>query len=220
MKTTVLVLLGLSAQFCAAWASDDLPKAATFARYEGMMNKSPFAVATAVAPAPVAASFAKDLYIANAAKLADQGVVTLNSSVDKNLKEYLTTREPNANGYSISNIEWSDRVGATKVTIAKDGQFATLTFNQALLTQPVANAPIQQAANPPVPQPVVQPQPAVVTPPPNSFQNANTIKPAPIPTLPTPPPRVRGVIQRNPSPVPGVPPVMPNNMQQTVTPED
>jgi hypothetical protein len=44
-------------------------------------------------------------------------------------------------GVSISNIEWSDKVGATKATVTKDGQFSTLTFNQALLSQPIANAP-------------------------------------------------------------------------------
>jgi len=31
-------------------------------------------------------------------------------------------------GYSIASIEWSDRVGATKVTISNEGKFATLTL--------------------------------------------------------------------------------------------
>ncbi|MBV9619091.1 MAG: hypothetical protein JO201_07750 [Verrucomicrobia bacterium] len=196
MKTTVAVFLLPVFSLLAAPANDnDLPKMQSFARYEAMMNKSPFAVATALAPPPQAPNFAKDLYIANAAKLSDEGVVTLNSTTDKNIKEYLSTKGPNKEGYSISNIEWSDRVGATKVTISKDGQFATLTFNQALITQPVANAP--------VPQPQVAPMPATqgsatVPPVPQYNPNVNTIKPAPIPTLPTPPPRVRGVIQRNP----------------------
>jgi hypothetical protein len=192
---SALIFPALSA--VAATAKDDgLPKMQTFARYEAMMNKSPFAVATAVAPPPQAPNFAKDLYIANAAKLSDEGVVTLNSSVDKNLKEYLSTKGANKSGYGVSNIEWSDHVGATKVTIFKDGQFATLTFNQALITQPAANAPM--------PQPIVAPPPtqggATVPPVPQYNANTNTIKPAPIPTLPTPPPRVRGVIQRNPAP--------------------
>jgi len=194
MKIALTVLLAVST---TGFAAEDLPKAPAFARYEPMMNKSPFAVATAAVAPPVAPNFAKDLYIANAAKLTDEGVVTLNSSTDKNLKEYLSTKAPNPHGYSISNIEWSDRVGATKVTIGKDGQFATLTFNQALITQPLANAPAQQI-QPPQPQinpPVAQPQGGV---PPTPYNNANQMKPAPIPTLPTPPPRVRGVIQRNP----------------------
>ena len=61
--------------------------------------------------------------------------VTIASSTDKNFKKYLTTNMP-VDGYSISSIEWSDKVGATKVTIAKDGQTATLSFNEALLRQP------------------------------------------------------------------------------------
>jgi len=56
------------------------------------------------------------------------------SSSDRNLKKYLTTSEP-VDGYSIASIEWSEEVGKTKVTIGKDGQFATLTFNQSLLSK-------------------------------------------------------------------------------------
>jgi hypothetical protein len=203
---SILTVAALMAARLTSLAADEIPKPQVFARYEPMMNKSPFAVATAVAPPPAAPTFAKDLYIANAARLADEGVVTLQSGTDKNLKEYCSTTGPNKNGYSISNIDWSDRVGATKVTITKDGQFATLTFNQALLSQPVVNA----GQAPQQPQPAIaQPQPQIpqipqvtqqgVPVPQPQVPNYNTqtgIKPAPIPTLPTPPPRVRGVIPR------------------------
>src|SRR5947209_574991 len=124
--------------------ADDLPKPVNFSRYQAMMDRSPFAIATAAAPVASTASFAKDLYIANAATSPDGDMVTLASSSDKNFKKYLTTKAP-VDGFSISNIEWSDKIGATKVTISKDGQFATLTFNQALLSQPVAaSQPNQQ----------------------------------------------------------------------------
>src|SRR5450755_356057 len=109
MKTKTIITLAGAAllpvlQGIAATPKDDeLPKPQIFARYEPMMNKSPFAVATAIAPPVQAPNFAKDLYIANAAKLSDEGVVTLNSSTDKNLKEYLSTKGPNKEGYSISN---------------------------------------------------------------------------------------------------------------------
>ncbi|MDQ6624465.1 MAG: hypothetical protein M3Y86_13405 [Verrucomicrobiota bacterium] len=198
---TILSLGVLLATPIAPLFADDLPKTQVFARYEPMMNHSPFAVATAVAPPPQAPNFAKDLYIANAAKLADEGVVTLASNVDRNMKEYLSTKGSNKSGYSISSIDWSDRVGATKVTIIKDGQSATLMFNQALLSQPVGGAPGQPAQT--IPQPVQNVNQAYSAPP--AYNNVNSIKPAPIPTLPTPPPRVRGVIQRNPN-VPATPP--------------
>jgi hypothetical protein len=177
--------------------AEDLPKPFTFARYQKMMDRSPFAVATAVAPAATP-NFAKDLYVANAAHSKEGDLVTIASSTDRNFKKYLTTNAP-VDGYSISSIEWSDKVGATTVTVAKDGQSATLTFNEALLHQPGASG--QNAA--PVPPPVMQPQdrnaavqstlPII----PGVQQNAT--KPMPVPALPTPPPRVRGVIPRNPA---------------------
>jgi hypothetical protein len=185
--------VALLAAATTSFADDDLPKRPEFARYEPMMNRSPFAVATAVAaPAPVS-NFAKDLYVANAAHSPNGDLVTIASSTDKNLKLYLTTKEP-VDGYSISNIEWSDRVGATKVTISKDGQFGTIGFNQALIAAPVpANAGTVTQAQPQqiVPQAGNVPQPG-------GF-GSGMIKPAPIPMLPTPPPRVRTIIQRTPT---------------------
>jgi hypothetical protein len=181
---------------------DDVPAPYTFARYQAMLDRSPFAVATAVA-APVATpNFAKDLYIANAAHSKDGDFVTVASSADKNFKKYLSGSAPD-DGYSITNVEWSDKVGATKVTIAKDGQTATLTFNEALLKQTSV-----------APQPQIQPQPnavqaqPIVPPPvaPQPQQNFQQQRVAPVPQLPTPPPRVRGVIPKNPNvaPVPAM----------------
>ena len=186
------------------YAAEDLPEPLQFARYEPMMQRSPFAVATApAATPPPAPNFAKDWFVANAARSPEGDLVTVASSTDKNFKLYLNTKEP-VDGVSVSNIEWSDKVGATKVTITKDGQFATLTFNQALLSQPIANAPgapPQQQTN--VPQPAQMPGMPNA---PGAVPNAGVIKPAPIPQLPTPPPRVRSVIQRNPNAQPAATP--------------
>ncbi|MGI8482456.1 MAG: hypothetical protein ACR2MF_10410 [Chthoniobacterales bacterium] len=205
MRNILLVALLAIASSAVSFATDEIPKSAAFARYQVMLDRSPFAVATAVA-APASAPFAKDLYIANAAHSPDGDLVTLASSADKNFKKYLTTTAP-VDGYSISSIEWSEKVGATRVTIAKEGQFATLTFNQALLSQPLANA--SSPAGPPPPQqpPVLAPQPmpgqsGIVLPnignvQPGAMASPYTIKPMPVPSLPTPPPRVRGVIPRN-----------------------
>ena len=198
---TTLLLSGTAAYA----ADDDVPSRLQFARYEPMMERSPFAVATApAATPPPAPNFAKDWFVANAARSPHGDLVTVASSTDKNFKEYLTTAAP-VNGISISNIEWSDKVGATKVTITKDGQFATLTFNQALLSQPIASAATPQQQTPPQPAPAGVPQmPGSVPNPAGQVPNTGMIKPAPIPQLPTPPPRVRSVIQRNPGaqPVP------------------
>ena len=194
MKTKHFLLgLALVAPF-GLLLGDDLPKPFALARYQGMMDRSPFAVATAVAAAPAPTpNFAKDLYVANAAHSKDGDFVTIASSADKNFKKYVTTTQPD-DGYAISNIEWSEKMGATKVTITKDGQVATIAFNEALLKQPTGPGQPQMQ----MPQPNFQPQPivpAVVPQQPMAQQQ----RPAPIPQLPTPPPRVRGVIPKNPT---------------------
>ena len=166
-------------------ADDVLPPRFNFDRYSAMVNHSPFAIATAIALPSSTPDFAKDLYVANAARSPDGDMVTIASSSDQNFKKYVSTKEP-VDGYSIASIEWSDRVGATKVTISKDGKFATITFNQALLSQPAPNAPLV----PNSPTAAVPAVPAV---------------PSPLaPSVPrqAPRPHVRGTIQRNPKAVP------------------
>jgi hypothetical protein len=121
-------------------ADDILPPRFNFDRYTRMLDHSPFAVATAVALPEATPDFAKDLYVANAARSSDGDMATIMSSSDQNFKKYLTTKEP-MDGYSIASIEWSEKVGETKVTISKDGKFATLTFNQALLSQAAPASP-------------------------------------------------------------------------------
>ena len=166
---------------------DVLPPRFNFDRYSRMVDHSPFAIATAVAVPAATPDFAKDLYVANAARLPEGDMATIASSSDQNFKKYLSTKEP-VDGYSIASIEWSDRVGATKVTISKDGKFATLTFNQALLTQ--------QA-------------------PPNAPPAPGQMPPS-VPLAPQA--RVRGVIQRNPkavaAPTPNLEPPQVINPQQ------
>src|SRR5438477_12753417 len=97
-------------------AEEVLPPQFNFDRYSKMVDHSPFAIATAVAPPSATPDFAKDLYVANAARSPEGDMVTLASSSDHNLKKYLTTRQP-MHDYSIANMNWSDRGGPTKGTI-------------------------------------------------------------------------------------------------------
>src|SRR5881392_902975 len=149
-------------------AEEVLPPQYNFDRYSKMVDQSPFAVATAVAGPAATPDFAKDLYIANAARSQDGDLVTIASTADHNFKKYLTTKEP-MDGYSIANIEWSDKVGQTKVTISKDGNFATLTFNQALLSQAAPGGAVAgrtlPAPMPAMPNPVGVHNPALNLPP-------------------------------------------------------
>lgn len=186
--TAGVLLVGLTMR---VWATDDVPKTEPFSHYAPMIKRSPFAVASAAGPVGATPDFAKNLYVANAAHATDGDYVTIASTVDKNLKEYLTTREA-VDGYSISNIQWSDRVGETKVTISKDGQFATLTFNEALLSQTIATQQVPAAQVPPLP-PV--PGRGQVTP---HNPNIPVQRPMPVPQIPTPAPHTRTTIRRQP----------------------
>jgi hypothetical protein len=191
LSMSILALLGAT----LGQAAEELPKRLDFSRYDSMLKRSPFAVASAVALPAATPNFAKDLYVANAGKLPEGGdFVTIASTSEKGFKAYLTTKGP-VDGYSIASIEWSEKVGATKVTISKDGQFATLKFNEALLSQqppPPAGAP-------------APPQPMDV----NRVGRPGAAIPVPTPALPAPAPartpRVRGTIQRYPTP-PAQPP--------------
>src|SRR5205807_8497681 len=116
----------------SARADDDLPKRLNFDRYKGMLDHSPFAVASAVIAPEATTNYAKELYVTSAAKAPDCDMVTIASTGEREFKKFLTTCGGPVDGYAIASIEWSDKVGETKVTIGKDGQFATLTFNQQL----------------------------------------------------------------------------------------
>jgi len=191
----ILALLGV----IQSRAEESLPAQFKFDRYSKMVDHSPFAVATEVAAPAATPDFAKDLYIANAARSPEGDMVTLASTSDHNFKKYLTTREP-VDGYSIANIEWSDKVGATKVTISKDGNFATLTFNQALLSQSGPNPGLAaRALAPPVPamlKPATVPNPLLQNLPAGVSAEVQQL----IPSKDAARPHARGLIQRNPNP--------------------
>lgn len=176
MKLGITLISLLDFGFTLLARADDLPVKLSFDRYKGILERSPFAVATAVVAPAATPNFAKDLYVMNAAKSPDGDMVTIASMADKEFKKYLNTKAP-VDGYGIASIEWSNEVGKTKVTISKDGQYAVLTFNEAEIAKPAANRP---PPTPPMPAPQQAP----------AFQRPVGI--------PTPTPHVRGVIQRNP----------------------
>jgi hypothetical protein len=132
--------------------------------------------------------------VANAAHSPDGDLVTIASTSDHNFKKYLTTKG-SVDGYSIANIEWSERVGATKVTISKDGNFATITFNQALLQQSAPNAALAaRTLAPPAPH-VPTSNAAIPKLPAGVPAEVQGLIP---PTRELRSPHSRGLIQRNP----------------------
>src|SRR5690242_2406601 len=109
--------------------ADGLPTKGNFDRYQAMLERSPFAVTSEVVLPAATPNFAKDLYVASAARSSDDFMVTIASNTDGAFRKYLT-RKVVIDGYTIVRIKWSRKVGQTKVTISKDGQLATLSFNQ------------------------------------------------------------------------------------------
>jgi len=65
-------------------ADDNIPPRFNFDRYSAMVVHSPFAIATAVALPSATPDFAKDLYVANAARSPEGDMVTIASSSDHN----------------------------------------------------------------------------------------------------------------------------------------
>jgi hypothetical protein len=174
MKLRITLLSGFVFSLALFARADDLPVKLSFDRYKGILEHSPFAVATAVVAPAATPNFAKDLYIANAAKSPDGDMITIASMTDRDFKKYLNTKAP-VDGYAIASIDWSDDIGKTKATISKDGQYATLGFNEAEMSKPAG-------------RPGSAPAPSFQQPP--KFQR-------PVQGA-TPSPHVRGVIQRNP----------------------
>ena len=135
--------------------ADGLPTKCNFDRYQAMLERSPFAVASEVALPAATPNFAKDLYVASAARSSDDFMVTIASNTDGAFRKYLT-RKAVIDGYTIVKIKWSRKVGQTKVTISKDGQLATLSFNQMLMAQPLPNRPAGMTPPAPSQQPSFQ----------------------------------------------------------------
>ncbi len=189
-KFPTVLLAALALGLTSGRADEPLPKREVFSRYEPMLKHSPFAVATAGAPVAGTPDFAKDLYVANAGHSDGGDFVTIASTTNREFKEYLTT-SGSVDGYSIPNIQWSDKVGETKVTLSKDGQYATLSFNEAILSQVIPTQAPPQIPHPQAPVPGI---PGRV--------NSNLPMPIPhppinVPTIPTPPPHTRPLIRRN-----------------------
>ncbi len=204
VRFSLALLSGFAAVGALSSSADDvLPPRFNFDRYTRMVDQSPFAIATAVALPEATPGFARDLYIANAARSPEGDIATIMSSSDRNFKKYLTTREP-VDGYSIASIEWSEDVGKTKVTISKDGQFATLTFNQSLLSQAApAGRPIANQMPPSVPiipspgagqasraraRSVIERNPKTASAPMSNAAAESRLETAPVPAVPLPPP--------------------------------
>lgn len=135
---------------CAA----EIPTAFPASRYQTMIDKSPFTLATpAVAPSaptgPPPDSFAKDYYLVGIAKLNNKEFVTIASHVDQTQRFSLFKGEQGPEGITVASVSWEPGIAKSKVMLKKGTEFGSITFDEA------AQAGAAEGQAPPMPpQPV------------------------------------------------------------------
>ena len=139
MKTTPLLLLGMIAAPAFALESVVLPAAHPASRYDTMLERSPFALATpVVAPPPPVASEFSQWYVSGLGRWEDKDFVSIKSR-DLGTNFSLYGNEPHSeNGVQLVSVEWSNERGKSTVTIKKGSEFGKLEFNQAEVATPAA----------------------------------------------------------------------------------
>ena len=141
MKIASLVSATVVCAHCAFAVQDALPTPLPSGRYDKMIEASPFALATKTeAPPEKGPGPFVHLHVANIAQFKDpdgktRDIVTIKSRADQTTFT-LEGNEPNKEGFQIAGIEWSDRVGETKVTLKKGTEFGTIEFDKANVTGP------------------------------------------------------------------------------------
>ena len=135
----LLIIQSLCAFSVRAEIQGDIPAGFPPARYEQMVKKSPFALATPVATAAAAPGYAANLYVTGIAKIGTADFVSI-SSRDQQSKFSLLSGETGKDDITLVSVEWSDQIGKSKVTIKKGAEFAVLEFDQAALQTPMQAA--------------------------------------------------------------------------------
>jgi hypothetical protein len=226
MKSVALVSATIACTTSAFAVQEVLPQPLPSARYDKMIEASPFALATKTeAPVEKGPGPFVHLTVATIAQLKDpdgktRDIVTFKSRADSSTFT-LEGNEPNKEGFQIAGIEWSDRVGETKVTLKKGTEFGTVEFDKANVTGPPQGANPQArpggavipgaGANPAqrnplrptvpaVPRPTVPPVPSAVPRPtqPNAAQPAVPQPGVTVPGAASPSPRRVRVINTRP----------------------
>jgi hypothetical protein len=131
------MLAPLCALADSAGASQPLPSPFPLARYQQMTARSPFAVASAPAPAPSATpDFAAQLYVDGVAHLAQTDYVAIKSrDPGKPQVLFLAVGATSVDGLRVDRIKWSDETGKSTVDVSEGGQRATLEFDEALVAK-------------------------------------------------------------------------------------
>jgi hypothetical protein len=147
-RAPALALLSTLAAIAAmAESAQPLPTPFPEARYQMMSARSPFAVATAAAPVPAATpGFAAQLYVDGVAHAGNVDYVAIKSRDPDNHKVlFVEVGKTTDDGLRVERVRWSNQMGKSTVDVSKDGEKATLLFDQdqiaAATSQPAQPQP-------------------------------------------------------------------------------
>lgn len=113
-------------------AQGGIPTANPKSRYESLRAKSPFALATATAPAVAPqTTFAANWFVSGVGRIGEAYFVSIKSR-DKSKEFTLFSGETDSDaGVSLVSVDWSEAIGQSTVVIKKGTETAKLEFNEA-----------------------------------------------------------------------------------------
>jgi hypothetical protein len=121
-----------------------LPTPFPEARYQRMSSKSPFAVASATANANAAPTpgFAAQLYVDGLAHVGKKDFVAIKSrDPDQQSVIFLAVGDSTSDGMKVERVQWSEQMGKSTVDVSKNGEKATLIFDEQQMAKNGASAP-------------------------------------------------------------------------------
>jgi hypothetical protein len=153
---TLLLVAGM-----VSLADTPLPAPFPEARYRQMSERSPFAVASAAAPASGAPTpgFAAQLYVDGVARVGQTEFVAIKNRSPEEGKpavQFLEVGESGTDGLKVEGIKWSNEMGKSTVDVSKDGERATLAFDEDTMAK-AAGAPQPVVSGPMIQRPVRMP---------------------------------------------------------------
>lgn len=151
LLSTLLILTGSLTEAAQTILPEPLPSA----RYEQMLEKSPFALATPPAPVQEKAPpvFANLVLTGVVPMRNEQGTESYFVSIqsrDRTERFQLFGSDANAEGIAIASVDWSPQVGKSTVTLKKGSEFGKIEFDEMALQAPSApvNVPRPGQGNP------------------------------------------------------------------------
>jgi hypothetical protein len=134
--------VGLALLCCLpALAETPLPTPFPEARYREMSARSPFAIATAAAPASAAPTpgFASQLYVDAVAHVGKTDFAAIKSrDPAQQTVIFLEVGKSNPDGLKVERVNWSNEMGKSTVDVSKAGERATLEFDETAIKNAAA----------------------------------------------------------------------------------